>query len=66
MVGTKNRGQGHIQLFRGSVEAQIHVTMPELGFEPSVEALIRLIRFKSRPSVEALIRLTGLGIEPRT
>ena len=49
----------------GSVETQIRVEMPRLGFEPSVEALIRLIRFESGPSVEALIRLTGLGFEPR-
>ena len=65
MVGTKNGGQGQVQLFRGSVETQICVEMARLGFEPSVEALIRLIRLKFGPRVEALIRLTGLGFEPR-
>ena len=64
LVGTKNGGQGQVQLFRGSVQTQICVEMTRLGFELRVEALICLTRLKFEPRVEALSRLTGLRFDP--
>ena len=66
LVGTKNGGQGQVQLIGGSVQTQICVKNRFKRTQANirvVKALIRLTRLGFEPWVEALICLTHPGFE---